>query len=119
MYRLTREFYFSASHMIHNLENSQPESRLHGHNYRVKVEIKVTNANKIGFPEKEHQIFDKIKTWIEDELATRHLNDIFGGMSPTSENICHWLFFAFKGMFSDISAVELSEGQGINCRYEE
>ena len=121
MYKVARTFNFSASHIIHGLDTGHPEATLHGHNYTVKVELKIGSSikpNLKGFVIDARK-FDIIESWIKLELNRKHLNDVFGGMPPTNENICHWLYFAFKGMLNDVSSVELSDMPGSSCKYEE
>lgn len=117
MYTITKEFHFSASHILHGLADEHPCGRLHGHNYVIKVELKKSVVGKEGFV-RDYRDLDIIKKWIDDNLDHRHLNDVFGGMQPSAENMCHWLYFAFKGMVPDVSAIELSETPKTNCRYE-
>lgn len=117
MYTITKEFHFSASHILHGLSDNHPCGRLHGHNYVVKVELKSSEVNLHGFI-KDYRELDPIKTFIDEELDHRHLNDVFGNMQPSAENMCHWLYFKFHSMGLPIHAVELSETPKTNCRYE-
>ena len=87
MYTITKEFHFSASHILHGLSDNHPCSRLHGHNYILKVELKAINLEKSTGFVKDYRELDVIKNWIDDNLDHRHLNDVFGGMQPSSENI--------------------------------
>ena len=118
MYVLTKSFYFSASHIVYGMESGHPEATMHGHNYTVRVEMQGNKPNQKGFVG-DQQAFEKVQTWISQELQRRHLNDVFGGMPTTNENICHWLYYAFKGLISAVSAVELSDEPGNSCRYSE
>lgn len=118
MYKVTREFHFSASHIIHELDSAHPEASLHGHNYSIKVEVKGKLLNQKIFI-LDIQKFDMIESWLKLELHRRHLNDVFGKLPTSNENLCHWLYYAFKGMINEISAVELSDEPGNTCRYEE
>lgn len=117
MYTISKEFHFSASHILHGLADGHPCGRLHGHNYVIKVELKGSTTNKHGFI-KDYRELDPIKNWIDNELDHRHLNDVFGDMQPSAENMAHWLYFAFKGMVPDVSAVTVCETPKTSARYE-
>lgn len=118
MYTISKEFHFSASHVLHGLSDNHPCGRLHGHNYVLKVELKNTILDKTTGFVKDYRDLDVIKNWIDDYLDHRHLNDVFGDMQPSAENMCHWLFHKFEVMGIRLSAIELSETPKTNCRYE-
>ena len=116
MYIVTKTFYFSASHALYEIHNSD-EYNMHGHNYTVRVEIRSSYVVKNGLLFSDDET-NEIKNWIKDELHKKHLNDIFGIMPTTNENLCHWLYHKFKLMIPSISAVEVSDEPGNICRYE-
>ena len=45
MYRITKEFHFSASHQLSHLPDDHQCARLHGHNYIVVVELASASLN--------------------------------------------------------------------------
>lgn len=45
---ISKEFHFSASHILHGLKDGHPCGRLHGHNYILKFHLK-GEPNEIGF----------------------------------------------------------------------
>ena len=49
MYRITKEFHFSASHQLEHLPDDHQCAQLHGHNYIVIVELASTILNRNGF----------------------------------------------------------------------
>ena len=49
MYRITKEFHFSASHQLSHLPDNHQCARLHGHNYIVIVELASKTLNAEGF----------------------------------------------------------------------
>jgi 6-pyruvoyltetrahydropterin/6-carboxytetrahydropterin synthase len=116
MYKITKEFHFSASHQLAELHEDHPCTRLHGHNYIIKVECKNAVLNNVGFVY-DYRGMDIIKKWIDDHLDHRHLNDVFD-FNPTAENMAFWFYQLFKSMLWCVSAVEISETPKTNCRYE-
>lgn len=116
MFKITKEFHFSASHQLADLPDNHPCTRLHGHNYVIKVELKNAVLNHIGFVV-DYREMDIIKKWIDDNLDHKHLNNVFD-FNPSAENMSEYLFHIFKGMLWQVSAVEISETPKTNCRYE-
>lgn len=111
---ITKEFHFSASHQLFNLEAGHPCGRMHGHNYIIKIELK-GSPNKIGFIQ-DYNDLKSIKNWIDDTLDHKHLNDIFD-FNPTVELMCIYIYNKFKKEFPLLNAIEMSETPKTNCRY--
>ena len=83
-YRLRLEHHFDASHRL-VLDYPSPCQRLHGHRWRVIVEIEAENLDKNGMIID----FSEIKKVI-NRFDHRHLNDILP-INPTAENIASYL----------------------------
>lgn len=111
-----KTFSFCASHQLEGLPDTHPCSRLHGHNYLIKVELSDIKLNDVGFVI-DYRKLDSIKQLIDETLDHRHLNDVFV-CNPTAENIAKELFKTFIGRFPQLSAIEVSETPKTNCRYE-
>lgn len=116
MYKITKEFHFSASHQLMELSEEHPCSRTHGHNYVIKVECKNAVLNHIGFII-DYKDLDCIKKWIDNVVDHKHLNDVFD-FNPTAENMAKHFYNHFKSMIWAVNAVEVSETPKTNCRYE-
>lgn len=112
---ITKEFHFSASHILIGLKGDHPCGRLHGHNYELKVELKSDKLNEVGFVQ-DYRELDVVKEFIDENLDHRHLNDFFP-FNPTAENMARWLFVYFKEIIPELSAIELSETPKTNARY--
>lgn len=118
MYTITKEFTFSASHQLNGMVEGHPCSRLHGHNYVVKIELKGHQVKKEEEFLQDYGDLNLIKHWIDTKLDHRHLNDIVPG-NPTAENIARWIYYQWKREFPLLSAVEVSETPKTNARYEQ
>lgn len=116
MYKISKEFAFSASHILEGLHEYHPCSRLHGHNYLVRVHLKAKELNKVGFI-KDYRELDFIKKYIDDTLDHRHLNDIVP-FNPTAENLAKYLYDIFSKEAPEIYAVEVSETPKTTAIYE-
>ena len=116
MYTITKEFHFSASHILNGLRDGHPCGRMHGHNYIIKVELQRETLNEDSFVQ-DYNDLNPIKEYIDKELDHRHLNEIIPGQ-PSAENIAKHLYWKFKPEFPLLSAIEVSETPKTNCRYE-
>jgi 6-pyruvoyltetrahydropterin/6-carboxytetrahydropterin synthase len=117
MFKIRKEFTFSASHQLRGLPETHPCSRLHGHNYIVTVELKSTHVSDIGFVRDYHEL-DEIKKYIDTKWDHRHLNDQMLD-NPTAENMAQHLFMTFKSQFPELCAIEVSETPKTNAIYYE
>lgn len=113
---ISKEFHFSSAHQLNGLPETHPCSRLHGHNYVMKVFLK-GEPGKIGFVQ-DYRELDKIKAFVDDVLDHRNLNDVFPAHNTTVENMTVVLFDLFKKDYPLLFAIELSETPKTNCRYE-
>lgn len=85
---ISKEFAFSSSHQLDGLPEDHPCSRLHGHNYAVKLELSgPTDAT--GFV-MDYRALAPFKDYLDDTLDHRHLNDVLG-FQPTAENLASHL----------------------------
>jgi len=116
MYKISKQFSFSASHVLDLLPESHPCSRLHGHNYLITVHLKSETLNEYGFV-KDYKDLKSVKLFIDETLDHRCLNEIISG-PPTSENIAHFLYEQFKPMIPELFAIEVSETPQTSCIYE-
>lgn len=116
MYKISKQFSFSASHILDGLSSDHPCARLHGHNYIVIVHLKADELNEVGFV-KDYRELAIIKEYIDNTLDHRHLNDIFS-FNPTAENIAKYLYDIFKKDIPEIYAVEICETPKTSAVYE-
>jgi 6-pyruvoyltetrahydropterin/6-carboxytetrahydropterin synthase len=111
MVTITKEFHFSASHVLDRLPSWHPCARLHGHNYVVVLELSVRREEltEAGFV-RDYRELDAFKKWIDDTLDHRHLNEAMGGgVSPSAENLAAWIFDLWIERFPELTAVKVSE----------
>ena len=116
MYKISKQFSFSASHVLDCLCDGHPCSRLHGHNYLVTFHLCREDLDEHGFV-KDYRELKPVKEYLDRELDHRHLNEIFT-FHPTAENIARFLYDKFKPFFQELYAVEVSETSKTNAVYE-
>lgn len=116
MYKISKQFAFSASHILEGLPADHPCTRLHGHNYVITVHLKSLDLNEIGFV-KDYRQLDAVKEYIDNTLDHRHLNDVFS-FNPTAENVAKYLYDLFRKDIEELYAVEVSETPKTSAIYE-
>lgn len=84
MYRISKRFEFSASHILNGLPDGHQCGRLHGHNYVVEVELS-GEPGDVGFV-LDYGELAPIKRFIDETYDHRHLNDEMA-VNPTAENL--------------------------------
>ncbi len=108
MYRITKEFHFSASHQLFGLPDDHQCARLHGHNYVVVVELASDRLNQHGFV-RDYLELAPLKRYIDDELDHRHLNDVLGDDCVTAERMAKHLYDWCAARWVETAAVKVSE----------
>jgi 6-pyruvoyltetrahydropterin/6-carboxytetrahydropterin synthase len=116
MYKIRKEFHFSASHQLLGLPKDHPCSNVHGHNYIVTVELQTTKLDSVGFIV-DYRALSPMKDFIDTTLDHKHLNDVVD-FNPTAENLCRYLYDIFRKQFSQLHAIEVSETEKTSARYE-
>ncbi len=107
MYKISKQFSFSASHILGGLPDGHPCTRLHGHNYVITLHLKTEKLDNAGFV-RDYRALQFVKDYIDTHLDHRHLNDILP-LNPTAEHLAKYLFDIFKKELPELFAVEVSE----------
>ena len=116
MYIISKEFHFSASHILSGLPEGHQCGRMHGHNYVIVLFLKSDTLNKTGFVQ-DYGELKEVKEWIDETLDHRHLNDALP-FNPTAENMAKHIYTYFKGFYPKLAAVEVWETPKTKARYE-
>lgn len=117
MFKISKEFSFSAAHSLFGLPDEHPCRRLHGHNYVVRVHLKSDKLNQQGFV-RDYNELNFVKEYINNKLDHRNLNDIMTPLNSSAENIAKMLYEIFKPQLPELYAVEVSETPKTSAIYE-
>lgn len=117
MYKISKEFAFSAAHSLYGLPDDHPCSRLHGHNYVVTVHLRSKELNRQGFVRDYNQL-KIVKEYIDTHLDHRNLNDILSPLNSSAENLAKMLYDTIKPNIPELYAVEVSETPKTSAIYE-
>jgi 6-pyruvoyltetrahydropterin/6-carboxytetrahydropterin synthase len=119
MYVITKEFKFEASHQLEGLRAGHKCMRLHGHSYRVQLLLAAEKLDEHGFVV-DYGDLDEFKTFIDNTLDHRHLNDVLTPPRPTTaENIAQFLYEWSKRRWPQLMKVKVSETANTWASYAE
>ena len=107
MFRIKKEFHFSASHQLSHLPAGHQCANLHGHNYIAVVELSAADLNEDGFV-RDYLELKPLKDYIDECFDHRHLNDVLN-VHTTAENIAKHLYDWCKARWPETSSVAVSE----------
>ncbi len=108
MYRITKEFHFSASHQLMKLPADHQCARLHGHNYIVEVALSSNELDQHGFV-RDYNELKPLKTYIDEFFDHRHLNDVLQDDMVTAEKLARHFYDWAVARWPEVSGVRVSE----------
>lgn len=112
---ISKEFAFSASHILSGLAEGHPCSRLHGHNYTVTLELSGP-LDDVGMVV-DFGALRSFGSFVDNVLDHRHLNDVMP-INPTSENLAEWIAVNLRLELPQLTAVIVSETPKTTARCE-
>ena len=117
MYKISKQFFFSAAHQLRGLPADHPCTRLHGHNYVVTVHLRSRELNSLGFV-RDYNELRVVKEYIDSELDHRNLNDIMAPLNSSAENLAKMIYDHCKPLLPELYAIEVSETPKTSAIYE-
>ena len=115
--KISQAFKFEAAHFLPGVPETHRCRRLHGHSYRVEVQLEGPVDSRTGFVV---DFFDLEKSFADilDTLDHRCLNEVEGLDNPTAENIAVWIWERLKPDFQQIAAVRVYETADCWAEYD-
>lgn len=110
--RIYKEFTFEAAHFLPSAPAGHPNSRVHGHSFRVRVTV-------AGEPDAETGLvlhLEDLESALEnarDALDHRLLNEVEGLEAPTLERIATWLWDRLHNRLPGLAEIEIARD---SCR---
>ncbi len=114
--KLTKNFSFEASHRFDHLPEDHPCYNLHGHSYRVRVEVTGEVDEQTGFLLDYADLKAAIQPIIK-RLDHKHLNDIEGLRLTSTEHLIKWLWDRLKPTLPILSKITIFETDSTSCEY--
>lgn len=115
--KISQAFKFEAAHRLPNVPATHRCSRLHGHSYRVEVQLDGPVDLRTGFVVDFFDIESSFAD-IMGALDHRCLNEVAGLENPTAENIAIWIWDRLKPGLAQISAVRVYETADCWAEYD-
>ncbi len=113
---------FSSAHTLREYPGAC--SRMHGHNWKVEVEVEATSLDELGMAVDFKRI-RQLTRHVTDKLDHRYLNDIppFDKINPTAENLAQHLYQEIASTLDDervqVCAVTLWETDRACVKYSD
>lgn len=105
--RIYKEFTFEAAHRLPSAAPNNPNARVHGHSFRVRVTVD-------GDPDPETGVvvhfgdMEAALAAVRGELDHNFLNDVDGLDNPTLEHISRWLWERLHNRLPGLAEVAVS-----------
>ena len=116
--KLAKTFRFEAAHRVQQLPSQHPCHEMHGHGYRVVIEISGEVDETTGFLLDYGDVKKAVAPIIE-KLDHSCLNDIEDLKFTTSEYLCRWLWDRIKPELPLLSKITIYETDTTSCEYSE
>ncbi len=113
---LSKEYRFEAAHSLPRVPAGHKCSRLHGHSYKVELQVcgPVDEATGWLF---DFQVIDDAWAELHALFDHRTLNDVPGLENSTCENISIYVWRAVRKTVPQLSAVTIWEMSDGRCTY--
>jgi 6-pyruvoyltetrahydropterin/6-carboxytetrahydropterin synthase len=111
---ISKEFEFCAAHHLTALPEGHPCSRVHGHTWKVVVEVH-GKVLEDGFV-MDFRDLSKVVAPLISQLDHGDLNETIP--NPTSEALCAWFLVEISRSIRNIKAIEIWESPRSKCRME-
>lgn len=113
---------FASAHTLRDYPGAC--SRLHGHNWKVELEVIATRLDSVGMGV-DFKVMKRAANEVGEQLDHRYLNDLepFKEINPTAENIAAYMYKEISARINSddikVAAVTLWETERACVRYSE
>lgn len=110
MYTITKEFAFEAAHRLEGLAPDHQCSKVHGHSYRVEVELVSLRLDQHGMVVDYNEL-SGFADWLKKEFDHKYLNEVvlLVDVNPTAENLAEFFFRHAVTLWPQVAAVRVRE----------
>lgn len=113
---IARTFTFEAAHRLPKVPAGHKCGRLHGHSFRVDVELSGLVDETTGW----HKDFGEIEDVfgpLHEQLDHHYLNEIPGLENPTSEVLACWIWERLRPALATLVSITVYETCNARCTY--
>lgn len=115
--KITQKFTFEAAHRLPNVPATHRCRNMHGHSYRVDLQLDGPVDLKTGFVIDYFDIETAFKPVLL-QLDHHVLNEVEGLENPTAENIAIWVWQRCKLLLPALSKVVIYETPDCSAEYD-
>ena len=108
MHELKRTYRFEAAHRLPRVSLDHPCHRMHGHSYRLDIQVTGEPDSELGWV-LDYAVIDTAIEPLIQQLDHQCLNDIGGLENPTSEILAEWVWARAYSDLPGLSAVAVWE----------
>ena len=112
-----KEIGFEAAHRLPNVPPEHKCHRMHGHSFRVEVQVAGEVDERMGWLVDFGEIAAIVEPILKNELDHRTLNDVPGLENATSEVLCAWLWRRLEPIVPFLTAITVHETCTARCTY--
>ncbi len=105
--KIYKEFYIEAAHRLPDAPDGHPNSRVHGHSFRVRITIQGEPDPITGLVMHFGDMSDALDC-LRNQLDHHYLNDINGLEKPTLENLTIWIWNKLADKLNGLYEVEIA-----------
>lgn len=109
-------FHLECARRLPHLPAEHPCSRVHGHSFRVEVQVSGPLDEKLGWVLDFAEV-DEAWAPVKGALDHRYLNDVPGLANPTSERMAVWIWDRLKPVLPGLSKITIQETATSGCVY--
>jgi 6-pyruvoyltetrahydropterin/6-carboxytetrahydropterin synthase len=107
MMRIYKEFTFEAAHFLPPVPAGDPNGRLHGSSFVVRVTVEGEPGPETGMIVHFDALAAKLEG-LKDKLDHRLLNEVAGLEIPTLERMAAWIWHELAGDLPGLAEVHIS-----------
>ncbi len=115
--RLVKDFSFEAAHRLPRVPAGHKCGRLHGHSFKIRVEIEGEIDAETGWLIDYAEIAEAFRP-LHETLDHYYLNEIEGLENPTSEVLAAWIYKRLIPRLPQLSRVTVQETCSARCVFE-
>jgi 6-pyruvoyltetrahydropterin/6-carboxytetrahydropterin synthase len=113
---LKKEYRFEAAHWLPQVPAGHKCARMHGHSYRVEVQVAGPVDPQTGWLI-DFSVIDDAWVKLHDRLDHRTLNEVPGLENSTCENLAAYIWEVLRPAIPQLSGVTVWETTDAACTY--
>ena len=115
--KIYRTYTLHSARFIPTLDTNHPCSKMHGHTFKIIIEIDGSIDEQTGFVMDFYDLDIIVNDKIINKIDHKILNDIEGLENPSSEHLSVWIWNQLIVHIPILSEITVSEDIGTGIKY--